>query len=283
MNDRQEDGHGDSCARPSRRDFLTRAGWLAGGMALMGVQGFRPQWAAAAVDARSFAATSALELDGQFIDFLKSAEGGFPRADVIQQPVGPNGFIKKQIGPPRYQDISIQCSPVLPKPLFDWIAATVSLSYPRKSGAIITGDFNRVEQNRLQFSNALLTEITIPACDGASKEAGYITLKWAPEFTAPLPGKGAAISAPPKNQQKAWLPSNFRLTIPGLDCSKVGKIDALTIKQSVSDGSMGAMREKQPAKLEFPNLVITLAEFSAGTFYAWSMRKPAPWSSWIRR
>lgn len=41
MNDKQTDGQAESGLHPSRRDFLTRAGILAGGMALMGVPGFR--------------------------------------------------------------------------------------------------------------------------------------------------------------------------------------------------------------------------------------------------
>jgi hypothetical protein len=53
----------------------------------------------------------------------------------------------------------------MPKPLFDWIAAALTMSYVRKNGAIITADFNRAEQSRLEFKNALITEIGIPACD----------------------------------------------------------------------------------------------------------------------
>jgi hypothetical protein len=272
MNDRQNDGKTGSGFHPSRRDFLTRAGLLAGGMALMGVPGFRPQHATAATaDSRIPAGgSSALELDGQFIDFLKSAEGGFPKAEVIQEKVGQNLLVKKRIGPPKYQDISIQCSPAMPKPLFDWIAATLNMSSVRKTGAIITADFNGKEQSRLQFNNALITEFGIPACDGSSKEPGYLTVKFSPEFTSPLAGKGSVLKAVGA-KSKAWLPSNFRLTIPGLDCSKVSKIDALTIKQSVAQNVVGQMRDfqKEPARLEFPNLVLSIAQFSAGTFYAW--------------
>ena len=272
MNDRQKDGEAESWLHPSRRDFLTRAGLFAGGMALMGVPGFRPQLAAAAItDTRTYAAaTSALELDGQFIDFLKSAEGGFPKAEVILEPTGPNQFVKKHIGQPKYQDIAIQCDPFLPKPLFDWIAATLNMSYMRKSGAIIATDFNRTEQSRLQFNNASISEIGIPACDAASKDVGLLTVKFTPEFTTPLAGKGSVLPVVGA-RQRAWLSSNFRLTIPGLDCSKVSKIEALTIKQTIVQSAVGQIRDyqKEPGKLEFPNLVISLAEASAGTFYAW--------------
>lgn len=270
MNDDPNDGKTGSGFHPSRRDFLTRAGLLVGGMTLMGVPGLRPQLAAAA-DSRAYVAgTSALELDGQFIDFLKSAEGGFPKAEVTLEPTGPNQFVKKHIGQPKYQDIAIQCDPAMPKPLYDWIAATLAMNYVRKNGAIITADYNRVEQSRLQFNNALITEFGIPTCDAASKEIAYLTVKFAPEFTTPQAGKGGIVAGS-ITKSRGWSPSYFRLTIPGLDCSKVSKIEALTIKQTTMQNAVGQMRDyqKEPGKLEFPNLVISLAEASAGTFYAW--------------
>lgn len=271
MNDRAHDGKTGSGFHPSRRDFLTQAGLLAGGMALLGIPALTPQPAAAALPPPSVG-SSALELDGQFVDFVKSVEGGFPKSEVIHEPVGPNMIVKKHIGPPKSQDIAIQCDPVMPKPLFDWIAATLNMSYMRKNGAIITTDSNRAEQSRLQFNNALITEFGIPACDSAEVGYRFLTVKFAPEFTTPLAGKGNVISAPAaKTQLKAWSPAYFRLTIPDLDCSKVAKIEALTIKQTLPQDVVGEYRipQKEPAKLEFPNLVLSIAEFSAGTFYAW--------------
>jgi hypothetical protein len=270
MNDRANDGKTGSGFHPSRRDFLTQAGLLAGGMALLGIPALRPQPAAAG-PMPTAAGSSALELDGQFVDFLKSVEGGFPKSEVIHEPVGPNMIVKKHIGPPKFQDIAIQCDPLMPKPLFDWIAATLNMSYVRKNGAIITTDSRSADQSRLQFNNALITEFGIPACNGAAKDYGFLTVKFAPEFTTPLAGKGNVISASVTKTQKVWPPSNFRLTIPGLDCSKVSKIEALTIKQTLPQDVVGQMRipQKEPAKLEFPNLVLSIAEVSAGTFYAW--------------
>lgn len=268
MNDRRNDGKTGSGSYPSRREFLTRAGFLVGGMALMGLPGFRPQPAVAADSRVSPGGSSALELDSHFIDFLRSAEGGFPKAEVFHEPANPNSVVKKHIGPPKYQDIAIHFDPLMPKPLFDWIAATLTMSYVRKNGAILTADINRAEQSRIQFTNALITEFGIPACDAFSKEIAYLYMKFSPEFTTPLAGKKSVLPAGGLN---AWRSSNFRLTIPGLDCSKVSKIEELTIKQSITQNPVGPKREsqKEPGKLEFPNLVIYLPETFAGTFYAW--------------
>jgi len=243
---------------------------LIGGIALMGAPGFRPQLAAAADSRASVGGSSALELDGQFIDFLKSAEGGFPKAEVFLEPPGRNSLVKKHVGPPKYQDIAIQFDPLVPKPFFDWIASTLAMAPLRKNGAILAADLNRIEQSRLQFNNALITEFGIPPCDAFSREIGYLSMKFSPEFTTPLAGKGSVLPAVGA-KSKAWMLSNFRLTIPGLDCSRVSKIEALTFKQTVTQSTAGQRRTPQlePAVPEYPNLVFSIPESSAGTFYTW--------------
>jgi hypothetical protein len=253
----------EETAGPSRREFLSRAGLLASGLAILGLPGIKPQVAAAATTAaRAFGSSvSALELDGQFVDYLKSAEGGFPRANVIQEAPG----LRKHIEPPTIQDIAIQCDPLMPKPLFDWIAATLTMNPVRKNGAIITADFNHAEQSRLQFNNALISEFGIPTMDAASQDPGYFTIKFAPESTIALGGKGTIL--PSATKSKIFLPGSFRLSIPGLDCSKVSKIDALAIRQILPPSSPGLKREA--GKLDFPNVALYVAEAQAGTFYAW--------------
>lgn len=177
----------------------------------MAIPGMRPQPASAAVDTRtSPAGRFALELDGQVIDSLRSFEGGFPKAEVITEPSGPTPFVKKHLGPPKYQDIAIQCDPVMSKPLFEWIAATLTMSSIKKNGAIITADVGSKEQSRLQFTDALITEVGFPAFDGSSKDVGRLTIKFAPEFTSLLAGKGTILKGDiGKAQQKLWLPGNF--------------------------------------------------------------------------
>jgi hypothetical protein len=272
MHDRQDNCKDQSAPDPSRREFLARAGIMAGGLALFGLAGLRPASVSAAVaDQRGYASAGvALELDGAVIDTLRSAEGGFPKADVIPEMSSNSPVVKKHIGPIKFQHIIFQCDPVMPKPLFDWIAATLTMNLARKNGAIITTDFNRVEKSRLQFNNALITEIGFPACDAGSKEAGYLTIKLTPEFTTLLSSKGSAI---PMNTSKTQrlTPGNFRLTIPGLDCSRVSKIDAFTVKHTSVQDSFGTARDfaKELGKLDFPNLVISVPEVSAGTFYSW--------------
>ncbi len=101
-----------------------------------------------------------------------------------------------------------------------------------------------------------------------------MTIKFAPEYTRHQTSTGSSLS--PKFSmdqaiQKKWLPSNFRLKIDGLDCTRVNKIEAITVKQKVVENAVGELREneKEPAYLEIPNLVVTLAESHSKEFYDW--------------
>ncbi|MGE5672677.1 MAG: hypothetical protein ACM3XM_02150, partial [Mycobacterium leprae] len=56
------------------------------------------------------------------------------------------------------------------RPVYDWISDSWLMHATRKNGAIITTDYNNNPTGARQFYNALITETTIPAMDGASKE-----------------------------------------------------------------------------------------------------------------
>lgn len=265
----------NTSAGPSRRNFLKFAALLAGSVGLQGLPRLTDT-ATAAIDARTYASNRfAVELDGVLLDLVKSVEGGFARADVVQEKLSASQFPKKHLANLKYSDIVLQCDPALPAPLMNWIAASLAMTYARKNGAIVTADFDMKERSRLEFFNALISELTIPACDAGSKDAGQLILKLAPEYTRPVAGKGTVLPASlaTAKQQKAWSPGNFRLQIQGLEaaCTRVNKIEALTIKQKITENAVGDMRDyqREPASLEFPNLVITLPEADAGPFFQW--------------
>src|SRR5215211_2645292 len=212
----------------------------------------------------------AAELDGAMCGFLKSVEGGAITADVVAEPVGSSYFVKKHIGQPRYEELTLRLDLSLDKSVYQWIADTWAGKSARHDGAIIAVSSQQKAVSERQFFRAFLSEVTVPAADAAAKETAFLTLELAPEFHRAKGGSGATtkISAA---KSKTWLPSNFRLEIDGLDCKKVSKIDALTVKQKAAEGAIGELREfvKQPAQLEFPNLRVTLPESDSQTWTAW--------------
>ncbi len=140
------------------------------------------------------------------------------------------------------------------------------------NGSITAMDFNYQPKSEQEFLEALLTETTIPAADAGSKDPGYLTVKFSPEYTRP--GKPSGKSDPgaaAKEQQKVFLPANFRLEIAGLNCKGVSRIESFTVKQTTVKADIGDARDqkKEPGKLDFPNLKITLSEKGAESWLAW--------------
>jgi hypothetical protein len=211
-----------------------------------------------------------LTLDGVKCGYVKSVDGGAISAEVINEPAGPSYFTKKHIGQPKYEDVAFQFGFSMTPDIYNWISDAWSMNFTRKNCLLTSLDYSLNAKDAVQFDHCLITETTIPACDGSSKEPAYLSLKLAPEYTHPAPA--TSISGDyGKNQQKVWLPSNFVLAIDGLDCSKVNKIDSFTVKQNAVTDDIGDARDmlKEPGKLEFPNLRITFAEATLQTWKAW--------------
>jgi hypothetical protein len=213
----------------------------------------------------------ALMLDGAHSGFIKSVDGGGVTAEVIHEANSPSYFVKKHIGPPQYEDFILDVDFSMSKLLFDWVAAAWAGNSKRQNGAIISSDSDFKAIHTQEFFNALLTEFTIPACDGASKKPGYFTIKFVPEYTRNQKGDGSKIPSAAKKSPKQWTPANFQLTIDGLDCKRVMKVDSLTVKQGAVSDEIGDMRDhqKEPGKIEFPNLKITLPESAAQSWTDW--------------
>ena len=257
----------------NRRTFLKTAGFTAAALAAAPIGAAIPKPALAAD--RSFVAGKfALELDEVFQGIVLSTDGGDAYADVIDEPPGVGGVIHKHIGQPEYEDIRIALDMNMESATYDWIKHCMDHSPERKNGAIIAADFNYKELSRLSFSEALITEIAFPALDAASKDPAKMTLKFAPESTRRLKGSGATLKANTRKGQKTWLVSNFRISIDGLEaaCTKVNKIEALVVKQKFLVNSDGEVRDigREPAKLEIPNLTLTVPESAAQEWIDWA-------------
>lgn len=268
-------------SKSTRREFLknTVLGTVGTGLALTAL---RPEDLLAdpqAGGSRTYTAGRfAIELDGIMAGWLHSAEGGHATSDVVTEKIGPDQMQKKHIGNVKYEDLTLACGTGMSKAFYEWITGFIAGRNMRKNGAIVTCDYNYNEISRLEFSNALITEFGMPALDAASKDAAKMTIKFQPEFTRMQAKTGGATKAggtaktllAPKVQKK-WLPSNFRLQIDGLDCTKVNKVEAITVKQKVVGNPVGGTQayQKEGTSVESPNLVITLPEANAAGFLNW--------------
>lgn len=208
-----------------------------------------------------------LELDGKDAGVLASAVGGDVTGDVISMKA-PDGRVKKHLGGVKYTDLEFTCGSETATRLMPWLTDTMKGTYPRKNGAFSTASVTNVILERLEFTNALLVEVGFPGLDASSKDPALISARLTPEHTRRLPAKGKA-TVSPADKQKQLLAANFRLTIDGLDCTKVTKIEPLVIRLHVPADGGDPRVEREPPSLEIPDLVVTLAQSNAQTFIAW--------------
>ena len=208
-----------------------------------------------------------LQLDGVNCGFLRSAGGGQPIGEVTNEAAGSAYYVKKHIGNVKYEDVGIQLGFTMEKPIYDWISASWEMNYQRKNGAIVAATYDLKAISQLEFYNALITETTIPACDGDSKEPAYMTVKFAPEYTRHTKASGKVELDNLGSDQRRWIPSDFKLEIDGLDCTRVKKVDSFSIKQKLP--AQGRDEQAEPGKLEFPNLKITLSNEDLETWTQW--------------
>jgi len=228
---------------------------------------------AMAIDSRgSVSGRTWLELDGVTSGDLKSSEGGDAVAEVVVEKVGLDNVVHKHIAGVSYTDLSMSLGAGMSKDLYDWIAATLQRKYARKDGSIVTADYKGTARSRQDFFQGLISEIGFPACDASSKDPAYITLKISPEYTraASTNGKNAS-SAGPTVKAAQLLTRNFRLTIDGLDCTRISKIDAIVVTQKVTVETIGELRDyqREPGALEISNLAINVADDPKNGFSDW--------------
>jgi hypothetical protein len=260
----------------SRREFVCRTipAALAAGSALA-LGPFRNAIAAQIPTATQpyTGARLALQFDGQFAGWLKSASGGHALGDVVTEGATVNGIQRKHIASLKYEDIVLTCGTGMSPSLYDWIKGSFDRQLIPKSGSIVTCNFNGQAQYQHNWYKSIISEIGFPACDVTSRAPSGLMLNCTPEYTSLTKANGAALpgapTAPARNQ--LWLSDNFRLRITGLDCSGVTKIEAITYKSAPNQNAVGTMRMPigTPSVMQVPSLVVTLPEAQAAGFFHW--------------
>jgi phage tail-like protein len=191
--------------------------------------------------------------------FLNSAEGGGLKADVVDYKQGRLVDVWRQVGRTKFEDISIRCGMGMSKTFYTWISDFFNRKITRKNGGIVLADFNYTQRARRSFIDALISEVQMPALDGASKEAAFLTVKLVPEgMTYETINGGAKIANPESMRQpnKVWHAANFRFSVDGFEDSfkRTMKIDAWSLKQQILEYPSGHRRTpiRVPGRLEYP-------------------------------
>ena len=215
-----------------------------------------------------------LELDGNHCAYIKEISGGEAEADIGTIDHGPLNMQTKMMTNFKFTPFKCKMGVAQGGALNEWIKASFDRAYATKSGAIIAGDFNYKATHRVDFVNALVTGVTVPALDGAGKEAAFIDVEWEAENVLHTPGGGQAIPSEYGTKQKQWTPSMFRFDLAGLTdaCKRVSKIDSFSWKQKLATDSIGSQRimTKHPAAVTVPDIKVTLSAADFEPWRAWA-------------
>jgi hypothetical protein len=220
------------------------------------------------------AAATELAIDGVACGKVYSAEGGDPRATVVVSNPGGNALPKKQISGVSYAPITVEIAFPPAQPILDWIGDLCANRQTRKTLLLTT--YNASGQrvgNALQATDTRLTEVRFPAFDTSSKDAARLTLVFTPAYTQATP---AAATSSPVTQSagaatKAATLANFKVQIGNLPANRVSRIEAITIKQPVTENIVGSTKQTVQivGTTEFSNLVLTISSLDIADWNTW--------------
>jgi hypothetical protein len=278
-----EQGRGPPAAW-SRRGLIRALGLTSGGLllappALLGSSAAPAATLAtlpsAAIRNPTAPVRAVLELDGQ-PTYLLSVTGGNAVASIISVPMGlgVGAIPNKHPSGISFEDIVITL-PLLAAPsLAGWINDSLTKPPVSKTGVIVYVDADGNAVKQLAFTNAVITEIDLPACDATQMNPAVLVLRLQPEIAQWTGGTGKVQAFPFTPRVGAALVSNFHLSIQGLEgaCQRVMLINSLTAKRTVAPlGTLGVVRNPGPeySAFDISTFSITLAEAYAAPFFAW--------------
>jgi hypothetical protein len=215
-----------------------------------------------------------LVIDGhKTTTFLKSVDGGWVKANAIDDPVGADSGRIKHISTVDVEPMSIEFGLSGASQMLQWIQGSWNRQWSRRNGQISHADFNLKQTFEHWFYDALIMETTFPTLDGSSKDGGYLKCKIQPEqvVTKTTP-PGTQVSSDYSVKQKMWSPSAFRFTLDQIDdLQYANKIESFTIKQGIKKLYTGADRFPQiePTGVQFPNISGTISLGYADKLLQW--------------
>jgi hypothetical protein len=203
--------------------------------------------------------------------YLKSVGGGMVKGAVLEEQAGPASQQFKHIGAVEIDPITIEIGMALSRPVLDWIKGSWEKKFTRQDGCIVHADFNLKCKMEQWFYRALITETKFPTLDGAAKDPAYLSVTIHPEEVEHVDGDDTAVTGFYGQNQKLWLPSNFRMWIQGIDCTYVNRIDSFTVTQKVKPLYLGQQRfpELEPTGIDFSNITVYIAAEHATDFEDW--------------
>ncbi len=206
---------------------------------------------------------------------LVSVEGGQLVPDITLINTAPFQYYR-QLGRTKYEDFKLTMTADIGPSLTGWISETLAGKARTRAGhMILMDDADRIVQ-RVAFSDALITEVSLPALDGSAKDTSYLTIVISPTKTASTGAfpAGTQFVATAGAKQKLWAAAAFRVRFDDgvvFDVAEGKKgLNAVNVKQArqiaTSEGPRYQLDE--PKKLSSPDLEFTSGDGWASSPYS---------------
>jgi hypothetical protein len=210
-----------------------------------------------------------VEIGGMEPIHAVSVTGGTLVGEVIVQRSGSDAAPKKHVAAVHVEPITIEAGAM---ELMDLMRRATDQGAPQKlSGRVLTvGQDGKVSSIR-EFTDAVITEVRLPAFDASSKDAARCTVTLAPASVKFKAGTSEAAPSGGAAKSKSATVGNFRVTVPGVDTSGAMKIDPIVLSRKTSTQAAGDAKVAsiESGPLNFPNLVVVLAQSQAQSAMQW--------------
>lgn len=219
---------------------------------------------------QALGATSSFFLsDGKGTIQVGSIDGGAVKAAVVSQTVSDDGVVKKHIGLPQYESVSIPVQASMPASYVEWADAALRRSFPAKSLTAQYCDVNRKLVFSRAFSDSTLSGLVFGPFDAASSQVQPLfTQTFTPTTTVATVGdlgacKGAGLTS------KGYM-GNFVFELGPLDATGVTKIDEIRLasKPAPESGPRELPVATRPY-LSIPNLRVYVSERRVDSWQKW--------------
>lgn len=210
-----------------------------------------------------------LEVNGQAVAGLKHFSGLDLQADIVQSGVAADPMPKKHVANFRWSPGLAKVGINMGKGLYGWIKDSFAKGSAPQNGRFVVADAQGKVQSALDLQGSVLTALTVPACDAASKAAGVFEVGFQSDQVKWALGSGDQVTKVISRAAKEWVSSNFKVSIGNLPCARVSKVDAFTWRCSVAEvDDLGLRHGTQAApKVTVPDIKLTI---SAADFPVWA-------------
>jgi hypothetical protein len=203
--------------------------------------------------------------------YIKSVEGGLVKANLIEEPTGPNNLKIKHLSTAEIEPMTIEMGIAASLDMIRWIKDSWNRKPSRRSGIILYADFDGHAQFEQEFHEAIITEVTFPSLDGQGKDGLFLKIKIQPERVVIRQAAAVPVFGITDMIQKRFSTCAFRFEVDGIETSNTAKFEGLSFKQGFKPVMNGKFRLPQiePTKIEFSDFSAHLPVANAGAMLSW--------------